>query len=209
MPETLTTQVLIERIGHGDQTALDELCRRYLARVLVAVRLRLGAHLRKKVESGDIVQEVMIDVVRKAKSFEFRTEGALLKYINRVVENRIRDQASHWDADKRARGREVSLDGKRSVGSTFPLNTPEDRASPTPSKIVGLREDLTLLEGAMDRLAEESIEYRDLIVAVKIEGRTYREIGEESGATEDAVRMRVKRAILALTRIYLSMDRSS
>ena len=109
MPETLTTQVLIERIGHGDQTALDELCRRYLARVLVAVRLRLGAHLRKKVESGDIVQEVMIDVVGKAKSFEFRTEGALLKYINRVVENRIRDQASHWDADKRAMGREVPL----------------------------------------------------------------------------------------------------
>ena len=48
----------------------------------------------------------------------------------------------------------------------------------------------------MDRLAAESEEDRDLIVAVKIEGSTYAEIAEDRGLpAADAVRMRVKRAM--------------
>jgi DNA-directed RNA polymerase specialized sigma24 family protein len=45
-----------------------------------------------------------------------------------------------------------------------------------------------------------------LIVAAKIEGRTYRAIAEETDSTEDAVRMRVKRALTALARIYKNLD---
>ncbi|NQU23407.1 MAG: sigma-70 family RNA polymerase sigma factor [Candidatus Nealsonbacteria bacterium] len=206
MPDTLTTQVLIEQVQDGDQSALNELCSRYQMRVLTAVRVRLGAHLRQKVESWDIVQEAMIDALRGVEKFEFRTEGAFLKYINRVVANKIRDEADHWGAQRRDAGREVSLEKGRSVGSATPLITPEDRAAPTPSKIVGLHEDLALLESAMDRLGDESSDYRDLIVAAKIEGRTYREIAEESDSTEDAVRMRVKRALTALARIYKNLD---
>ena len=206
MPETLSTQILIEQVQQGDQGALNELFSRYQMRVLTAVRIRLGANLRKKLESSDIVQEVMIDALRKVKSFEFRTEGAFLKYLNQVVANRIRDQADRWGAQRRDVNREVSLNAERSVGSPIPLNTPEDRSALTPSKIGILQEDLASLERAIDRLGEQSEEYRDLIVAVKLEGRTCREIAEEAGATEDAIRMRVKRALLALTKIYKELD---
>jgi len=206
VPEALTTRILIEQVQQGDQNALNELCNRYQMRVLAAVRIRLGANLRRKVQSCDIVQEVMIDALRGVEKFDFRTEGAFLKYLNRVVANKIRDEADHWGARRRDMGREVSLEKERSVGSAIPLNCPEDRAAPTPSKIVGLQEDLALLERAIDHLGEESEDYRDLIVAVKIEGRTYREIAEETDATEDAVRMRVKRAVLALGRIYRDLD---
>jgi len=206
VPESLTTNVLIQQVQRGDQTALAELLRRYQMRVLAAVRIRLGANLRNKVESWDIVQDVMIDALRKVQSFGFRSEGAFLKYLNRVVENRIRDEADRWGAQKRDAHREIPLDGRRSSGAANPLNTPEDRASPTPSKVLVLQEELACLERAMDRLGSESEEYRELILAVKIEGRSYREIAEETGSTEDAVRMRVKRALLALTRIYKDLD---
>ena len=206
MAEPVNTQVLIEQVQHGDQTALGELLARYQVRVLAAVRIRLGTHLRKKLESWDIVQDVMIDALRKVQSFDFRSEGAFLKWLNRVVENRIRDEADRWGAQKRDADREVSLDGQRSSGDAIPLTTPADRAAPTPSKVLLLQEELAYLERAMDRLGAESEDYRDLIVAVKIEGRTYREIAEDTGSTEDAVRMRVKRAMLALTRIYKDLD---
>lgn len=206
MPETLATQVLIEQAQHGNQSALNRLLDRYQTRILTAVRIRLGANLRRKIESWDIVQDVLIDALRKVPSFEFRTEGAFLKYLNQVVANRIRDEADRWGAQKRDMNREISLDEKRSVGAGIPLDTPGDRAAASPSEIVSRREELTRLERALDRLGEESGDHRDLIVAVKIEGQTYREIAEETGTTEDAVRMRLKRAVLALTRIYESMD---
>jgi len=207
VPESLTTQVLIQQFQQGDRASLDQLCTRYLRRVLAAVRLRLGVNLRRKLDSADIVQNVMIRALRGVKSFEFRTEGAFLKYLNRVVEHEIRDEADHWAAQKRDMNREVSLDEKRSPGSASPLDTLGERASPTPSKIISLQEDLDRLEYALDRLGQEAEEYRDLIVAVRIEGQTYEEIAEQRDTSSDAVRMKVKRAVLALTRIYRDLER--
>jgi RNA polymerase sigma-70 factor, ECF subfamily len=206
MPEPLATQVLIERVQQGDQGALNELVERYQMRVLAVVRIRLGVQLRKKLESWDVVQEVLIDALRKVQSFDFRTEGAFLKYLNRVVENRIRDEAEHWAAQKRDVGRETPLEKGRSSGSVNPLSVLGDSGQSTPSKIVSRKEEMAQLEDAMDLLAEESAEYRDLIVAAKLEGRSYQEIADEMGISPDAVRMRLKRAELALTKIFKSMQ---
>jgi RNA polymerase sigma-70 factor (subfamily 1) len=203
------TQILIQQVQQGDRAALDELCDRYLMRVLAVVRIRLGAKLREKVESCDIVQEVMIDALGKIKSFDFRTEGAFLKFLNQVVENRIRDEADRWAAQKRSPDREVPLNAPRSDGERNPLDIVGERSAQTPSKVVSVREDLERLELAMDRLGEKSAEYRDLIVAIKIEGRTYREIAEENQSTEDAVRMRAKRAMLSLATIYKDLDKEA
>jgi len=60
-----------------------------------------------------------------------------------------------------------------------------------------------MLELAMDQLEEED---RDLIVAVKLEGQTYAEIGEGRKISTDAVKMRVKRAILRLTKIFTDLE---
>ena len=201
MAEPLTTRILIEQVQGGDDDALQELFCRYEGRVLAAVRLRLGSGLRKKLESGDIVQEVFIDALRQVNSFDFKTEGAFLHYLNKVVSNKIRDEADHWKTQKRDVGKEAPLENLRSPESENPLDRLEDRAARTPSKIIGLREDLAMLERAMDRLGEESEEYRDLIIAVKLEGKTYAEIAENKGVSVDAVRMQVRRAVLALTKI--------
>jgi RNA polymerase sigma-70 factor, ECF subfamily len=204
--DALTTQVLLEKAQQGDDESLNELCRRYQARVLAAVRMRLGAELRRRVESWDIVQDVMIDALRRLNSFEYRTEGAFLHLLNRVVENKIRDEADKQHAARRTPDREIFLDGSRSPGGVSPLENLKDSATPTPSKVMSLHEDLALLEQAMDRLAAESEEYRDLIVAVKIEGLMYTEIGAQLGISADAARMKLQRAMAALTRIFQRLE---
>ena len=206
MTTQLSTQRLIQEVQEGNHGALDELCTRYLPRVLAAVRLRLGDRLRQKLESADIVQQVMIDAFQKVKSFDFATEGAFLKYLNRVAENRIRDEADRWTAKRRDVSREISL-GERSPGSGMPLIQVEDRAARSPSSIISLGEDLDKLMVAMDRLADQSQEYRELIIAVALEEQTYQEIAEERGSTPDAVRMRVGRAKLALAKIYRDLEK--
>ncbi len=141
--------------------------------------------------------------MRSGRSISAR-RAHFLKYLNRLVENRIKDEADRWNAKKR-KATEVPLNGGGSSGLQSPLNL-KDPAAATPSKIISLQQDLALLERAMDLLAEQSKEYRDLIVAVKIEGQTYREITQETGQSDDAVRMQVKRAMLALTKIYRKLD---
>ena len=153
--------------------------------------------------SWDVVQDALLASLKNVQSFNQTSEGAFLNWLAKVVENRIRDQLDYFRAEKRDHRLERSLEGARSAESSVPLNIPERGCVPTPSKVLMLSEDLARLEKAMDRLPEES---RELIVAVKIEGRTYDEIAQAQGKSPDAVRMQVKRALLALTNAFRALE---
>jgi DNA-directed RNA polymerase specialized sigma24 family protein len=60
MPDPTSTQALLQRVQIGDKGALNDLYNRYLMRVLAAVRARLGAELRGKLESCDVVQDALL-----------------------------------------------------------------------------------------------------------------------------------------------------
>jgi DNA-directed RNA polymerase specialized sigma24 family protein len=158
MPSTLTTQILIERAQGGDRAALNDLCARYQDRVLAAVRLRMGAKLRRKVESWDIVQEVLMGAFRHIKSGDFGTEGALMKYLNVLVENRLRDEADRQNAQRRNADREISL-GARSSSDGNPLIDLPDRSAPGPSTLLSRMEDLERMERAMDGLSQSIVSW--------------------------------------------------
>ena len=209
MFDSRATQVLIQRIQDGDETASDALCQRYMARVLAAVRLRLGSRLRAKVESCDIVQEVLVDVIRGAEKFECRSEGTFVNWVNRAVENKIRDEVDRWKARKRDPNREVSQEKTPSPDGTTPLDVVGDNSALTPSRIFFVQEDLECLERAMDRLHEYSEEYHRLIIASEIEGQTYSEIAEVEGKSSDAVRMTINRAKVVLANFYQQLERAA
>ncbi len=206
MPDPTSTQALLQRVQTGDKEALNELYNRYLMRVLAAVRARLGVELRGKLESWDVVQDALLASLKNVQSFNQTSEGAFLNWLAKVVENRIRDQFDYFRAEKRDHRLEKPLAGPRSAESSVPLDVPERSCVPTPSQVLILSEDLARLEKAMDQLPEES---RELIVAVKIEGRTYDEIAQASAKSPDAVRMQVKRALLALTKAFRDLEGES
>src|SRR6266478_7927920 len=113
-PDLASTHVLLRRTQEGDKAALNDLCNRYMMRVLAAVRARLGAELRQKVESWDIVQDAMMASLKNLATFDQEREGAFLNWLSTVVENRIRDQIDFFRAGKRDHRREVSQGGPRS-----------------------------------------------------------------------------------------------
>ena len=207
MAEWMNTRILIEKVQGGDQNALNDLLERYYPRVLAAVRLRLGPVLRKKLQSMDIVQDVMMEACRRIGTFKCSSDGDFMRYLGQVVLHDICDKADYWIAKQRDAKREVPLRNDRSSSSENPLNSSAGRSGLTPSKIVSHLEDFALLEKAMDRLAEKSEESRNLIVDVEIEGRTYAEIAAETGSNSDAVRMRLARAKAALRVIAKSLTK--
>jgi RNA polymerase sigma factor (sigma-70 family) len=206
MNNPLNTQILIRRIQDGDSGAKDDLCEHYLNRVYSAVRLRLGAVLRAKVQSCDIVQRALLDVVNGAEAFECRSEGRFLNYVIRVIENRIRDEADKWNAQKRDIKREISIDGAGTPSNSSPMHLAEVRYAATPSMAAVRLEELSTLEEAMDLLGEQSEEYQELIIAVKLEGRTYVELAEDLGKSADAIRIQCNRAQTELAKIYKALE---
>ena len=152
-----------------------------------------------------MVQDVLLGALKDVKSFEYRTEGAFLHYLNRLVVNRIRDEARKWDAGKREIAKEQGFIGKRSDADGNPLTLQDDHCR-TPSSIVSAKEDYAMLEQAMDILGENNPEYRAVIIAAKLEGMSYVEIAEEVEKSPDAVRMQLNRAMMELTKIFRGFE---
>ena len=117
---------LIERAQQGDTAALNDLYTRYAERILAVIRMRLGPKLRRKMESCDVAQSVLLASFRDFNKFEYRGEGAFLHWLSRIAENRIRDKDDFFTAAKRDvrrenplmrdEGGESRLAGRRPIG---------------------------------------------------------------------------------------------
>jgi RNA polymerase sigma-70 factor (ECF subfamily) len=155
----------------------------------------MGGEIRSKLDSMDVVQDAFVLALQDLEDFTYRDEGDFLRWMSKIVENRIRDDMKKLHADKRSIRKEVPLHNRlptakrNSAGAFGPI------ATTTPSVIVSQREDLDKLEKAIDNLRPE---YREAIILRKIEGLSYREIGDRLGKSADAVGMLVSRAMVAL-----------
>jgi RNA polymerase sigma-70 factor (ECF subfamily) len=195
-PVAQKTQELVALAREGDESALNHLCGLYGERIRRMVRLRMGPELRAQLESMDLVQDALWTAVQELDDFTYQDEGDFLRWLSRIVENTIRDHIDRIHAGKRDVRRQVSLDSAntRSDVGRIPARCPA--STTTPSVLVARCEELDRLERAMDQLKDE---YRQVIVLAKIEGLSYRQIGQRLGKSPDAVGMLLCRAMVALT----------
>ena len=193
------TRQLVALAKGGDESAVDQLCRVYTERVRWMVRLRMGKEIRRKLDSMDVVQDVLIHALGGITDFTYENEGDFVRWLSRIAENALRDNWKRFHAEKRYIRKEVRLDdrGPTTGGSSGGAPGPIDAT--TPSVIMSRKEDLARLEQAIDELKPE---YREVIVLTRIEGLSYQEVGNRLSKNSEAVRKLVFRAMSALTRIY-------
>jgi RNA polymerase sigma factor (sigma-70 family) len=175
-----STRTLLPRAQNDDQEALDELFRRYYPRILKLVRRWFHVNDRLEDQTADLVQITVLNAFRSLKSFENRGEGSFLAFLRQIVINKVRDSRRK----KRTRPGEDEL----------PMNMPGNEISPL-EKAIG-QQKLETLEKGLETLLEED---REAIILRFEYGYTFREVAEALGdRTENAVRMRVARAIRRL-----------
>jgi RNA polymerase sigma-70 factor (ECF subfamily) len=193
------TQHLVSLAKQGDKSALQRLCEVYAERVLRIVRLRMGAELRSRLQSMDLVQDVFTSALPSLKDFTYKNEGDFLRWLATITENRIRDNLEKFHAGKRNIRREIPLNDTGQAGndSLATITGPVD--STTPSMKVSRREDLDRLEEAMDKLTPE---YRQVILLAKMEGLSGPELAEKLGRSPGAARALLSRALVALSEAY-------
>lgn len=190
------TQHLVALAKNGDESALGQLCAVYRSRVLWLVRLRMGEELRSKLESVDLVQDVLVCALKDLGNFTYKNEGDFVRWLARIAENRLRDNLDKLHADKRDIRKEVRLNSHRFTLEDSFAAALEPIDATTPSAIISKREEFDKLAKAIDTLKPE---YKEVIVLTKIEGLSYKEIGDKLGRSADAVRMLFSRAMAALT----------
>jgi len=197
--ENRTTQHLVALAKEGDEAAANQLCSVYGERVRRIIRLRLDPKLRPKLDSVDVVQDVLMLAFGRLNDFTYKDEGDLLRWLSRIAENRVRDIFDRFQADKRDIHREIPFkkEGRNTDGRSF--GAAEPMRTTTPSVIMGKKEALDRLEKALDKLKPE---YKEIIVLKRIEGLSHDEIAKKLGKNAGAMRMLLARAMAALTITY-------
>ena len=190
------TRELVALAKNGDKSALNQLYRVYMERVRWMLRLRMSKELRSKLESMDLVQDTLIHALNGLDDFTYKNEGDFVRWLSKIAENELRGSLKKLHADKRDIRKEVQLDNYGLTTTGGVVGTPGPIQATTPSVIMSRKEDLDKLEKAIDELKPE---YKKVIVLAKIDGLSYKEIGERLGKSADAVGMLLSRAIVALT----------
>jgi len=164
--------------------------------VLQIVRMRLGNKLRERVDSMDITQLVLEDAFKQIDRLEMHDDSSLLRWMAKMIENRIRNEAKFHVAAKRDAAREVQLDAPRS-GSMGHIDVMG--ALPTPSVEVGRAEQVHEVQSAIAELPDR---YREAVLLRDYTGAEWKDVAAEIDvATPDAARMLYSRALAKLGEI--------
>ena len=193
------TRHLVAMAQDGDESALNQLCKVYGTRVLWIVRLRMGKELRSQLESMDLVQDAFVSALKDLGSFTYKNEGDFLRWLSKIAENRLRGHLHRLHANKRDIRKEVRLNNRRRITEDSFVAALEAVDTTTPSAIMSKKEEFDKLARAIEALTPQ---YREVIVLTKIEGLSYKEIGDRLGKSSEAVRKLVSRALEELISIF-------
>jgi RNA polymerase sigma-70 factor (ECF subfamily) len=175
-----TTFRLLERVRDGDQDALEILFARYVRPLRRWASGRLPRRARDVADTQDLVQETLLQTLKKIGTFESRHEGALQAYLRQALMNRIRDELRRYDR----RGAPESIDADFVD------------AGPSPVEQAIGQEAVERYERALANLRQED---REAIVARVDMGCSYEQLAEMLGKpTPGAARKAAQRALVRL-----------
>ncbi|MEQ1757378.1 MAG: sigma-70 family RNA polymerase sigma factor [Vicinamibacterales bacterium] len=171
---------LLRQAQAGDTQAVNRLFGRYMPPLLRFAHRRVPTWARGGMDTGDFVQDTVLQAFKRLKFFEPRQDGALLGYLRRALLNRIRDQFRR--AARRPAPQE--LDESTADSGASPLQetiTKEDRAR----YIAGLAKLKPADREAIVGRVELGYSYEQLALVLK-------------KPTPEAARLAVRRALLRL-----------
>ena len=173
---------LVERIRNGDRaaydTAWDVLYDRWFPRMRSLCFLALGAE-----HADDVAQDILVKCARGIR--RFRGRSSFSTWLHRIASNCIADKIREL---VKARKREAVSD----KDPEQLLDSKVERESGAREPVTGMevRELVECCRDALDGLPRETL----AIIALRREGKTFKQIGEELDLSENAVTGRFYRA---------------
>lgn len=176
-----STIELVLKARDGDRGAVQALLQRCLPEVRRWAHGRLPAHARDALDTGDLVQEAALRLLKRADDFEPRHVGAMQAYLKQSIINRIRD--------------EIRRVGRRPAPVELVDDPPGD--APSPLEMAIQHDSYERYRNALGRL---TVRDRELVVARMEAQWSFAQIADRFGIpTADAARMAVNRALKKLS----------
>src|SRR5690349_6787779 len=181
-----TSLELVRRARGGDRDAENAICARYRPRLERWARGQLPRGARPALETGDVVQEVLIRAVRHFSSFDPQHEHSFGAYLRTILKNRLLDLARQGQR----RPPPTSLDSAETDRTVSPEPSPLDLAADAEQRL--------RFEAGVQRLAPRDQE----LVFLRVElGCSYDEMAAMIGGTANAIRVATRRAMLRLAKL--------
>ena len=199
---TETAQLLL-RWAQGDQAAMADLVTQDAPWIEAQVRKRLGAQLRQRVDTQDIVQNTLLAILQTGPRFVCSDRAHLRALLARMVENAICAQANHATAGKRDVRRETPGFVQGPSGSVLILDA-KSASITRPGSAAEKSEARAWVRLALELLEADD---RNVIVWREYEELPFAVVAERLGVVEDAARMRFARALPKLAKKLRSLRR--
>lgn len=186
---------LVLRVRQGDREALAEFIEQHRRQLLAYIERQLGAALRRKVEAEDIFQEVSADAVRSHGAMDL-SERDPFSWLCQLAERRIIDaHRRFFDAQKRDAGREVALGAGGSDSQPGGLINLLVASMTSPSQAFSRNAREARVQEAIAQLNQEQ---REVLRLRYVEGWPTKQIAEQVGKSDVAVRVMLTRSVQKL-----------
>ncbi|MEM7306429.1 MAG: RNA polymerase sigma factor [Planctomycetota bacterium] len=183
---------LVQRATGGDQAAVELLLAEHLSRLRAFLRLRMGAVVRSKESTEDLVQSVCREALERLDGFEYRGEASFRHWLFRQAEHKVIDRGRFYRRGKRDAEREIALEAQGHESET--LRGLESLF--TPSRDAVAHEELARLEQAFGKLPPD---YQEVILLARVVELPHAKIAERMGRTVSATWTLLSRALARLS----------
>jgi RNA polymerase sigma-70 factor (ECF subfamily) len=165
--------MLMQRVGHGDETAMSELYDRFVGLVYKASRQVLPS----RAEAEDAVQETFVRLWQTADRFDPH-RARLVTWVMLITRRHLIDRLRRKSARPEQLGFDASMEALGPVSE--------------PPKLPGGEHDLDVLRRRIDELPELQ---RVVIERTYLQGFTLREVSEQLGAPLGTVKSALSRGL--------------
>lgn len=182
----------------GDVDAFGQLFDRHRNWLRLIIRAQMGATLRKKADSNDMLQETFLTASKTLSDFRGRDIAALLRWLEVIALRRVCDASRRYvSSAKRAAVREVSLEDLSRQANRSGDRLAAVLATTTASPSHRLRHSETLVVLA-DAIAALPDDYQQVVELRFLREQSLGEVADAMGRSKGAVTMLLARAVRQL-----------
>jgi RNA polymerase sigma-70 factor, ECF subfamily len=185
---------LIARAQSGDRGALGTLLDRFRGPLRRLASQGLNPALGRRLDASDLVQQTFLEAAESFERFRGGGEAELAAWLRRILEYNLAGAArDHLFRQKRAAGREASLDESRADGVAWRDRLAAQQTSPS-LRAVRLEQAARFLEA----LGQLPADQREAVRLRHVEGLPIDEIAARLGRSPEAAAGLLKRGLHTL-----------
>ncbi len=208
MHTEIDLEALLERAAEGSVEARGRLLSLHRERLRLMVKARLDPRLSARVDSSDVLQDVMAEAARGLDDYLQERPADFYVWIRGIAERRLIDlHRRHLHAAKRSVRREAD-EKFRAAGESMspPLVEQVSVSQSTPSQQLIRLEERAALFAALELVSDDD---RELLVLRYVEQKPLAEVAAILGITLAAVKSRHLRAVARLTTMVKTIQGES